>query len=75
METIFREINTLVVRPGVVLGPHEDLGRLPDYLRRASRGDFVVGVILQAFQYVDSRDLADFILTCAETGRPGVTTW
>lgn len=72
VETIFGEINTLVVRPGVVLGPHEDLGRLPDYLRRASRGDFVVGGDpAQAFQYVDSRDLADFILTCAETGRPG----
>ncbi len=37
VETIFGEINTLVVRPGVVLGPHEDLGRLPDYLRRAAR--------------------------------------
>ncbi|MEZ5158191.1 MAG: NAD-dependent epimerase/dehydratase family protein [Candidatus Nanopelagicales bacterium] len=73
VETIFGEINTLVLRPGVVLGPHEDLGRLPDYLRRASRGgEFVVGGDPeQPFQYVDARDLADFILTCAETGRPG----
>lgn len=23
------------------------------------------------FQYVDARDLADFVLTCAQTGRPG----
>ena len=71
--TIFGEINTLIVRPGVVLGPHEDLGRLPDYLRRAARGGgFVVGgTPEQGFQYVDVRDLADFVLTCAETGRPG----
>lgn len=73
VETIFGEINTLVVRPGVVLGPHEDLGRLPDYLRRAARGGgFVVGGDPRAwFQYVDVRDLAEFILTCAVTGRPG----
>lgn len=73
VETIFGEINTLVVRPGVVLGPHEDLGRLPEYLRRAARGgQFVVGGDPQSwFQYVDVRDLAHFVLTCAETGRPG----
>lgn len=73
VETIFGEINTLVVRPGIVLGPHEDLGRLPDYLRRAARGGgFVVGGRPQTpFQYVDVRDLADFMLTCAQTGRTG----
>lgn len=73
VETIFGEINTLVVRPGVVFGPREDLGRLPDYLRRAARGGgFVVGGRPESqVQYVDVRDLADFVLTCAETGRPG----
>ena len=73
VETIYGEINTLVVRPGIVLGPHEDLGRLPDYLRRAARGGgFVVGGTPDTwFQYVDVRDLAEFVLTCAETGRPG----
>ncbi|MBK6764098.1 MAG: NAD-dependent epimerase/dehydratase family protein [Micrococcales bacterium] len=73
VETIFGEINTLVLRPGVVLGPNEDLGRLPDYLRRSARGDgFVVGGSPDmGFQYVDVRDLAEFVLTCAETGRPG----
>lgn len=72
VETIYGHINTLVLRPGVVLGPHEDLGRLPDYLRRATRGDFVVGgEPARAFQYVDARDLAEFMLLCAETGRPG----
>lgn len=73
VRTIYGEINSLIVRPGVVLGPHEDLGRLPDYLRRAAGGDgFVVGGSPEgAFQYVDARDLAEFVLTCAETGRPG----
>lgn len=72
VETIYGHINTLIVRPGIVLGPHEDLGRLPDYLRRASDGKFVVGGSPdRPFQYVDARDLAEFILICAETGRPG----
>jgi nucleoside-diphosphate-sugar epimerase len=73
VETIYGHINTLVVRPGVILGPHEDVGRLPDYLRRAARGGgFVVGGSPDTwFQYVDVRDLAQFILRCAETGRPG----
>ncbi len=69
---IYGEMNTLVLRPGVVLGPFEDLGRLPDYLRRAAQGDFVMGGDpARAFQYVDVRDLAEFTLLCAETGRPG----
>ena len=72
VETIYGHINTLVMRPGIVLGPHEDLGRLPDYLRRAENGTFVVGGTAdRAFQYVDARDLAEFTLLCAETGRPG----
>lgn len=72
VETIYGHINTLIVRPGIVLGPYEDLGRLPDYLRRASTGEFVVGGAPdRAFQYVDARDLAEFMLLCAVTGRPG----
>jgi nucleoside-diphosphate-sugar epimerase len=84
--TVYGEVNTLILRPGVVLGPHEDLGRLPDYLRRAGDGGrFVVGGDPQrAFQYVDVRDLAEFALGCAQTGlpgqfdvvtRPGACTW
>ena len=69
---IYGDMNTLVLRPGVVLGPFEDLGRLPDYLRRAAQGDFVMGGdSARAFQYVDVGDLAEFTLLCAETGRPG----
>jgi nucleoside-diphosphate-sugar epimerase len=72
VEAIYGSMNTLVVRPGAVLGPYEDLGRLPDYLRRAAQGEFVVGGPPdRLFQYVDARDLAEFTLLCAETGRPG----
>lgn len=72
VEAIYGQMNTLVLRPGAALGPYEDLGRLPDYLRRAARGEFVVGGTPErAFQYVDVRDFAEFTLQCAETGRPG----
>lgn len=72
VEAIYGPMNTLVLRPGAVLGPFEDLGRLPDYLRRAARGSFVVGGSPQRpFQYVDVRDLAEFALLCAQAGLPG----
>ena len=71
--TVYGEVSTLMLRPGVVLGPHEDLGRLPEYLRRAEGGRPCVlgGDPQQGVQYVDVRDLADFVLGCAETGLPG----
>lgn len=72
VESIYGDVSTLVLRPGVVLGPYEDLGRLPEYLRRAAGGDFVMGGTPdRPFQYVDVRDLAQFALDCAETGLPG----
>lgn len=73
VETVFGEVNSLILRPGVILGPWEDVGRLPDYLRRASQGArFVVGGRHdRGFQYVDVRDLADFLLDCAQGGLPG----
>lgn len=72
VSAVYGDLDTLIVRPGIVLGPHEDLGRLPDYLRRAAQGRFVVGGQPdQPFQYVDARDLAEFILSCATAWRPG----
>lgn len=57
-----------VLRPGVVLGPHEYVGRLPWWLRRVAAGGRVVapGEAGRPIQPVDVRDVADFVLTCAE---------
>lgn len=58
----------LVVRAGLVLGPHEYPGRLPWWLFRLQAGGEVLapGPRDRWLQYVDARDLAAWMLVCAE---------
>ncbi|MBG6136047.1 NAD-dependent epimerase/dehydratase family protein [Longispora fulva] len=65
--------DTLIVRPGVILGPHEYVGRLQALLRRAKRGGQILaaGSPDQPIQPVDVRDLAAFLLDQLATGRTG----
>jgi 2'-hydroxyisoflavone reductase len=64
---------TAILRAGVILGPHEYVGRLPWWLRRVERGGRVLapGDPGRTIQPVDVRDVADFALRCAE-GTTGV---
>ncbi len=61
------------LRAGMVLGPHEDVGRLPWWLDRCSRGGRVVapGRPDRPLQYVDARDLAAFGLDLLERDARG----
>jgi 2'-hydroxyisoflavone reductase len=54
----------LVLRPGVILGPYEYVGRLPWWLRRIQRGGQVVapGDPARTIQPIDVRDVAQFAL-------------
>ncbi|WP_433833397.1 NAD-dependent epimerase/dehydratase family protein [Actinoplanes sp. CA-015351] len=63
----------LFARAGLILGPHEDIGRLPWWLRRLERGGptLAPGPRDLPLQYVDARDLAIFVLTAAEAGLTG----
>jgi 2'-hydroxyisoflavone reductase len=56
------------LRPGVVLGPREYVGRLPWWLRRVSAGGRVLapGKPDRTIQPVDVRDLAQFAIQAAE---------
>jgi nucleoside-diphosphate-sugar epimerase len=58
-----------LVRPGIIFGPHEHIGRLPWWLDRMARGGRILapGPRDAAFQYVDVRDLAQMLLD-AEPG-------
>lgn len=60
----------LLLRAGLVLGPRENIGRLPWWLTRISRGGEVVapGPADAGIQYIDARDLAAFGLDTAATG-------
>ncbi|MDG4753784.1 NAD-dependent epimerase/dehydratase family protein [Micromonospora sp. WMMD718] len=55
---------TTILRPGVVLGPREYVGRLPWWLRRVAAGGEVLapGFPDRTIQPVDVRDLAAFTL-------------
>ncbi|AOP50467.1 reductase [Streptomyces lydicus] len=63
----------LLVRAGLILGPYENIGRLPWWLNRIARGGPVLapGPRELALQYVDVRDLAEWTLDALEAGRGG----
>lgn len=62
-----------VVRAGLILGPHENVGRLPWWLERAARGGEVLapGDPDRPMQLIDARDIASFVLDTAEAGTGG----
>ncbi|MDH6118400.1 2'-hydroxyisoflavone reductase [Kitasatospora sp. GAS204A] len=64
----------LLVRAGLVLGPGENVGRLPWWLNRIARGGPVLapGPRELTIQYIDARDLAGWSLDAAERGLGGV---
>lgn len=57
-----------LARAGLILGPYEDIGRLPWWLKRVSTGGRVPapGPPERPLQYVDARDLAAWMLDAAE---------
>jgi 2'-hydroxyisoflavone reductase len=82
IEEVFGGDRCLFARPGLILGPRENIGRLPWWLRRVAKGGDVLapGPPDLAVQYIDARDLAAFVIDTALHGavnvlsRPGHTT-
>lgn len=77
--------SVLVARAGLILGPYENVGRLPYWLNRMARGGRVAapGPPDRPLQYIDARDLARWMLAAPGAGvsgffntvsRPGHTT-
>ncbi|NGO77875.1 NAD-dependent epimerase/dehydratase family protein [Streptomyces sp. YC504] len=64
---------SLLVRAGLLLGPYENVGRLPWWLSRIARGGptLAPGPRELPLQYVDVRDMADWILDGIEAGLSG----
>ncbi|WP_405993787.1 NAD-dependent epimerase/dehydratase family protein [Streptomyces sp. NBC_00986] len=59
---------SVFARAGLILGPYENIGRLPWWLGRVARGGPVLapGPRDLALQYVDVRDLAEWLLGSVE---------
>ncbi|MEV6371990.1 NAD-dependent epimerase/dehydratase family protein [Micromonospora musae] len=75
-ERAVREVfgeRALLARAGLILGPGEDIGRLPWWLGRVARGGDVLapGPVELPLQYVDVRDLAGWMLDQGARGRGG----
>jgi 2'-hydroxyisoflavone reductase len=67
-------INSLIIRPGLIVGPHDPSDRFTYWLMRVARG----GVVLAPesphalTQVIDARDLSDFIISLVEQNVSGV---
>ncbi|SMQ72737.1 Nucleoside-diphosphate-sugar epimerase [Plantibacter sp. VKM Ac-1784] len=63
----------VLARAGLILGPHENIGRLPWWLARIAEGGEVLapGAASDPIQYIDARDLAAFLLSAGSTGASG----
>ncbi len=63
----------LLVRAGLILGPYENIGRLPWWLTRIAQGGPVLapGPRDAGLQYIDVRDLATWTLDAIEQGLDG----
>ncbi|WP_328870856.1 SDR family oxidoreductase [Streptomyces sp. NBC_00287] len=59
---------SVLARAGLIIGPYENVGRLPWWLNRMAKGGPVLapGPRELPIQYIDARDLADWILGAAE---------
>ena len=64
---------SVLARAGLILGPYELVGRMPWWLRRIERGGDVLapGPPGMPIQYIDCRDLADWLLYAADEGISG----
>ena len=70
---VFRE-RILIVRPGLIAGPHDPTGRFTYWAHRLARGGEILapGPPGRRAQFVDVRDLAEWIVGCVERRVTGV---
>ena len=70
---VFRE-RSLIVRPGLIAGPHDPTGRFTYWAHRLERGGEILapGPPERRAQFIDVRDLAEFMVDCVERRVTGV---
>jgi len=70
----FGEAATTVVRPGLIVGPGDETDRFTYWPVRLSRGGEILapGDGSDPVQFIDARDLAQWVVRMAESGAPGV---
>ncbi len=76
-EQVVQEVygdRALIVRPGLIVGPHDPTDRFTYWARRLARGGTILapGPPERRVQFVDARDLAVWMLRMVEERRGGV---
>lgn len=64
----------LIVRPGVLVGPHDSTSRFRYWIGRVRRGGTMLapGSPARSVQVIDARDVADWVIRCVEEGATGI---
>ena len=75
-EAVVRETlaeRALIVRPGLIVGPHDPTDRFTYWIERVALGGRVVAPVRPglAIQYIDVRDLAEWMVALIEGGAAG----
>jgi len=70
---VFRE-RSMIVRPGLIVGPHDPTGRFTYWAHRLERGGEILapGPPERRAQFIDVRDLAGWIVDCVESRVTGI---
>jgi len=66
--------DSLIVRPVLIVGPHDPTDRFPYWPRRLAAGGTVLapGAPADPLQFIDARDLASWLLSASRAGEAGV---
>ncbi len=65
--------SALIIRAGLIVGPYDQTNRFTYWVTRAAKGgDAIAPPAEQPLQFIDARDLADFVLRGIETGAAGI---
>jgi 2'-hydroxyisoflavone reductase len=66
--------DALIVRPGLIVGPHDPTYRFTYWVDRIARGGDVVAPAPRErqVQFIDVRDLGEWLVRCVENGTTGV---
>lgn len=65
--------HVLIIRPGLIVGPHDPTDRFTFWVRRIGRGGDVLmpNTPDQQWQVIDARDLAQWVIAMIERGQAG----
>jgi len=64
----------LIIRPGLIVGPHDPTDRFTYWIRRCAQGGDILAPAPpeQYVQFIDARDLASWTLDMIEAGQTGI---